>query len=104
MVFLAFFFKALANVINIGLTIYLYIVVVRAFISWVNPDPYNPIVVFLRRSTDPVLNPIRRKLPLALSRSGIDLSPLILLLGIYFLKDFLVNSLYELYEWAYRLH
>jgi YggT family protein len=101
MVFLAFFFKALANVINIGLTIYLYIVVARAIISWVNPDPYNPIVVFLRRSTDPVLNPIQRKLPIGLRRSGIDLSPLILLLVIYFLKDFLVTSLFEI---AYRLH
>jgi YggT family protein len=101
MVFLAFFFKALANVINIGLNVYLWMVIFRAIISWVSPDPYNPIVVFLRRSTDPVLNPIRRKLPIALSRSGIDLSPLILLLVIYFLKDFLVNSLYEI---AYRLH
>jgi YggT family protein len=101
MVFLAYFFEALANVVDIGLTIYMWIVVVRAIISWVNPDPYNPIVVFLRRSTDPVLNPIRRRLPLALSRTGIDFSPLILLLGIIFLQKFLVKSLYEL---AYRLH
>ena len=101
MVFLAYFFEALANVINLGLTIYMWIVVIRAIISWVNPDPYNPIVVFLRRSTDPVLNPIRRRLPLALSRAGIDLSPLILLLGIIFLQKFLVKCLFEL---AYRLH
>jgi len=101
MVFLAFFFQALANVVDIGLTIYMWVVVIRAIISWVNPDPYNPVVVFLRRSTDPVLNPIRRRLPIALSRSGIDLSPLILLLGIIFLQKFLVNSLYEL---ASRLH
>ena len=101
MAFLAYFFGALAHVIDIGLTIYMWIVVVRAVISWVNPDPYNPIVVFLRRSTDPVLHPIRRRLPLALSQTGIDLSPLILLLGIIFLQKFLVNSLYEL---ASRLH
>ena len=101
MVFLAYFFEALANVVDIGLTIYMWVVVVRAIISWVNPDPYNPIVVFLRRSTDPILNPIRRRLPLALSRAGIDLSPLILLLGIIFLQKFLVKSLFEL---AYRLH
>jgi YggT family protein len=101
MVFLAYFFEALANVVDIGLTIYMWVVVVRAIISWVNPDPYNPIVVFLRRSTDPVLNPIRRRLPLALSRTGIDFSPLILLLGIIFLQKFLVKSLFEL---AYRLH
>jgi YggT family protein len=101
MAFLAYFFEALANVVDIGLTIYIWIVVVRAIISWVNPDPYNPIVVFLRRLTDPVLNPIRRRLPFALSRTGVDFSPLILLLGIIFLQKFLVKSLYEL---AYRLH
>lgn len=101
MVFLAYFFLALANVVDIGLTIYMWVVVVRAIISWVNPDPYNPIVVFLRRLTDPVLNPIRRRLPFALSRTGLDFSPLILLLGIIFLQKFLVKSLYEL---AYRLH
>ena len=101
MVFLAYFFEALANVVDIGLTIYMWIVVVRAIISWVTPDPYNPIVVFLRRSTDPILNPIRRRLPFALSRTGIDFSPLILLLGIIFLQKFLVKSLFEL---AYRLH
>ncbi|WAC08676.1 MAG: YggT family protein [Thermodesulfobacteriota bacterium] len=101
MVFLAYFFEALANVVDIGLTIYMWIVVIRAIISWVNPDPYNPIVVFLRRLTDPVLNSIRRRLPFALSQTGIDFSPLILLLGIIFLQKFLVKSLYEL---AYRLH
>lgn len=101
MVFLAYFFEALANVVDIGLTIYMWIVVVRAIISWVTPDPYNPIVIFLRRSTDPILNPIRRRLPFALSRTGIDFSPLILLLGIIFLQKFLVKSLYEL---SYRLH
>jgi len=101
MVFLAYFFEAFAAVVDIGLTIYMWVVVIRAIISWVNPDPYNPIVVFLRRSTDPVLNPIRRRLPLALSRTGIDFSPLILLLVIIFLQKFLVKSLYEL---AYRLH
>jgi len=101
MVFLAYFFEALANVVDVGLTIYMWVVVVRAIISWVTPDPYNPIVIFLRRSTDPILNPIRRRLPFALSRTGIDFSPLILLLGIIFLQKFLVKSLYEL---AYRLH
>jgi YggT family protein len=101
MVFLAYFFEALANVVDVGLTIYMWVVVVRAIISWVTPDPYNPIVIFLRRSTDPILNPIRRRLPFALSRTGIDFSPLILLLGIIFLQKFLVKSLYEL---SYRLH
>jgi YggT family protein len=101
MIFLAYFFEALAYVIDIGLTIYLWIVFARAIVSWVNPDPYNPIVVFLRRSTDPLLLPIRRRLPFALSRTGIDFSPLILIIIIIFLQKFLVKSLYEL---AFRLH
>ena len=101
MAFFSFFFEALARVIDIGLTIYMYIVIARAIISWVNPDPYNPIVIFLRRATDPVLTPIRRHLPFALSGVGIDFSPLILILIIIFLKTFLVKSLYEI---VFRLH
>lgn len=99
MFILANFFKALAAIFDIGLTFYMWIVVARAVISWVNPDPYNPIVVFLRRSTDPVLIPIRRRLPIG--GWGIDFSPLIVILIILFLQKFLVASLYQL---AFRLH
>ncbi|MCX8012388.1 MAG: YggT family protein [Desulfobacterota bacterium] len=101
MIFLAYFFEAVAYVIDIGLTIYLWVVFARAIISWVNPDPYNPIVVFLRRLTDPLLLLIRRRLPFSLSRTGIDFSPLILILIIIFCQKFLVKSLYEV---ASRLH
>ncbi len=84
--------EALAYIINIFLTIYVWVIIIRAIISWVNPDPWNPIVQFLYRSTEPVLQPIRRFLP----QMGIDISPLIAILGIYFLQRFIVASLYEL--------
>ena len=94
MFILANFFKALASIIDIGLTFYMWVVIARAVVSWLNPDPYNAIVVFLRRSTDPVLLPIRRRLPLG--GMGIDFSPFILILGIVFLRKFLVETLYQM--------
>jgi YggT family protein len=88
---------ALAKIADILLTIYMYIVIGRAVISWVNPDPYNPIVNFLYRATEPVLGRVRRMIPYL---GGIDLSPLIVLLVIYFLKEFVIRTIYLL---AYRL-
>jgi YggT family protein len=84
----------LANVINIGLTVYIWVIVIRALISWVSPDPYNPIVRFLYRVTEPVLRPVRRILPI--SGMGIDFSPLIAILIIYVLRIFLVKALIPL--------
>ena len=86
------FLIALAQILNLGITIYTWIVIVRAVISWVHPDPYSPIVQFLVRSTEPLLQPIRRLLP----ATGIDFSPFILILALYFLKRFLVATLYDL--------
>jgi YggT family protein len=85
---------ALAKVIDYVLMIYMWIIIARAVISWVNPDPYNPIVRFLYSITDPVLLAIRRRLPL--SFGGIDFSPVIVILAIFFLQTFLVSSLYVL--------
>lgn len=82
---------ALAEVIDIVLLSYMMVIVVRAFISWVNPDPYNQIVVILYRLTEPVLRPIRRIIPLR--NIGIDFSPLIVLLVIIFLRLFLVQTM-----------
>ncbi len=84
---------ALAQVINIILTIYMWIIIFRAVISWVNPDPHNQIVIFLYRVTEPVLGPIRRKIPMR--NIGIDISPVIVLLVIVFLKYFLVETLMQ---------
>ena len=85
--------SALATIIYYVLEIYIYVVVARALISWVNPDPWNPIVQFLNRATEPVLAPIRRLVGL---RVGIDLSPIIAILIISFLQIAVVQSLKEL--------
>ena len=85
---------ALAKIIDIGLTIYMWIIIGRALISWVNPDPYNPLITFLYRATEPVLAPIRRWIPLR--GMGIDISPIIVILVIYFLQMFLVKTMIQL--------
>lgn len=83
-------FTALIRIINLGITLYIYIVIASALISWVSPDPYNPIVRFLRNATDPLLNRIRRVLPVQLG--GFDLSPIVLIFGLYLITAVL-NSL-----------
>jgi len=86
--------NAVAGVLNIGLTIYMYIIIGRAIISWVNPDPYNPIVRFLNTVTEPVLYRIRKKLPLFFG--GIDFSPILVILAILFIQSFVVQSLFDM--------
>ncbi|MEK6682463.1 MAG: YggT family protein [Nitrospirota bacterium] len=93
-IFSANLIAGIAKVLYYALNIYMYIIIARALISWVNPDPYNPIVQFLYRITEPVLAPIRRLIPVY--RIGIDISPIIVILIIYFLENFLVVSLLEL--------
>ncbi len=88
------FLAALAAVLNLLLSAYMWIIIIRALISWVSPDPYNPIVQFLRSATDPLLYRVRRWLPV--SFSGIDFSPIIVIAAIYFLQVFLVGSLRDL--------
>jgi len=88
------FVIALASLVSFVLWAYMWIVIIRALLSWVNPDPYNPIVRFLYRVTEPVLRPIRHRLPVW--QMGLDLSPLIVILLIYFLQQFLVPVLYEI--------
>ncbi len=90
-------FIAVGNVLDILLTIYMWVVIIAALVSWVNPDPYNPIVRFLYGATEPVLRPIRRRLGIF---GGIDFSPLIVILAIMFIKYFLVSTLIEL---GYRM-
>lgn len=85
------FLAATAKVLDIVLVLYMWIIIIRALLSWVNPDPYNPIVQFLYNVTEPVLYRIRRAIPM--SGIGIDFSPIIVLLAIIFLQSFLVNSL-----------
>ena len=94
MFILSNFLQAIATVLNYALSIYMWIVIARAVLSWVNPDPYNPIVRFIHNVTEPVLYRIRSKLPV--NFVGIDLSPIVVFLGIIFLQKFLISSLYGL--------
>jgi YggT family protein len=88
------FIKAVAIILHYVLTFYMWIVIARAILSWVNPDPYNPIVRFIHNVTEPVLYRIRAKIPV--SFGGIDFSPIIVILGVIFLQNFVVNSLLRL--------
>ena len=93
MFIVANFLIAVAKILNIGLTIYMWIIIGRAIISWVNPDPYNTIVRFLYTVTEPVLYAIRRRLPI--NFAGFDFSPILVILAIIFLQTFVVDSLLQ---------
>jgi len=92
--------EGVAHVLDWVLTIYMYVIIARALISWVNPDPWNPIVRFLDRATEPVLYTIRRRLGFAMG-GGIDFSPIIAILIIVFLQYAVVRTLFEL---SARMH
>lgn len=92
------FLFAAAKILDVILTIYMWIIIIRALLSWVSPDPYNPIVRFLNSVTDPVLWPIRKAIGYRLG--PIDISPMIVILAILFLKYFIVQSLID---FAYKL-
>jgi len=86
--------SATAQVLDILLQTLLIVILVNALLSWVRPDPMNPIVQFLERVSDLVCNPIRRVLPTTMS--GIDFAPFLAMLAIYFIKMFLVGSLRDM--------
>jgi YggT family protein len=88
------FVLATAQVLALLLQLYTIILIVRVITTWVNADPYNPIVRFLYNATEPLLYRIRRVLPVVFG--GIDFAPLLLLLAVYFLQAFLVQSLRDL--------
>ncbi|MBF8258716.1 MAG: protein of unknown function YGGT [Actinobacteria bacterium] len=85
---------ALATILDYVLWAYMWALVIRALLSWVNPDPYNPIVRALRSITEPVLSFLRRKLPLM--AGSIDLSPLVAILAVVFLQRFLVKTIMDI--------
>lgn len=91
MYIIGYFLMAVAKVLDIVLIAFMWIVIFRAVLSWVNPDPFNPIVRFIHNVTEPVLHPIRSKLPVFYS--GFDFSPILVFIGVIFLRTFLVNSL-----------
>ena len=92
------FLAAVAQIVDTVITVFWWLILFRAITSWVNPDPSNTIVVFLVRVTEPVLAPFRRLVPSW--NLGIDLSPLLAILALMFLRVFLVQTLYGL---SYRL-
>lgn len=94
MFILSNFLVATAVIVNAVLSIYWWIIVASVVLSWVNPDPYNPIVRFLRAATEPVMRRVRRVLPLFFG--GFDFTPIVVLLAITFLQVFLVNTLYQM--------
>src|SRR5512143_1239170 len=88
------FLFAVARILDIILEVYKWIVIIAALISWVNPDPYNPIVRFLHAVTEPVFKPIRRIIGYRLG--PIDISPVIVIIVIIFLQSFLVRTIIKI--------
>jgi len=84
---------AVAQTVDIILSVYVWVVIIAALLSWVSPDPYNPIVRFLYSVTEPVFRPIRRRIGFRLG--PIDISPMIVILAIMFIRKFLISSLIE---------
>jgi YggT family protein len=93
------FTLALAGVLDGLINLYSFVLLIAILLSWVNPDPYNPIVRFVRSATEPLLARVRRVLPFVVI-GGLDLSPLVVAIGLQFLRTFLVGTLTDL---AYRL-
>ena len=87
------FIEALAQVLNTLITVYIWIIIIRVLISWVSPDPFNPLVQFLIRATDPVLEPARRIIP---TIGPLDISPMIVLLLLQVIQRFLVKTLFDI--------
>ncbi len=98
MFILSNFIGSLATVVDIVLNLYMWILVIRVLLSWVNPDPYNPIVRFLYNITEPLMYRVRRMLPLQFG--GIDLTPMVIIIAIIFLRSFIVQTLRQL---AYQI-
>jgi YggT family protein len=86
--------SSLYDIVSLVFQVYIFIVIARALISWVNPDPYNPIVRFLYNATEPVLALMRRYLPLQFS--GIDLSPIALLFALTIVEKILLSIIVQL--------
>ncbi len=88
------FVVAIARLLDLAISLYIIVIIIRAILSWFNPNPYSPGIAFLSRITDPILERIRRALPLGVG-VGLDLSPIIAIFGLLFVKYFLVASLYD---------
>jgi YggT family protein len=85
---------AISKVLDVVLTFLWIIILARAILSWVNPDPYNPIVRFIHNVTEPILYQVRKRLPFQFS--GMDFSPLIVFFAIILIKEIIIHRLYVL--------
>jgi YggT family protein len=94
MYIIGYLLMAIAKVLDLVLLLFMWIVIARAVLSWVNPDPFNPIVRFIHNVTEPALYRVRAFIPV--SFGGIDFSPIIVLLGVIFLRTFVVSSIMRL--------
>lgn len=94
MIVFSTFLIAVAKILSMAITAYIWIVIIAALISWVRPDPYNPIIQILYRLTEPVYAFIRRYIPTVIG--GIDLAPLIVIFGLQFVDLFLVRLLVQI--------
>lgn len=88
------FFIALAEVVKIIIPVLYWLIIIRVVISWFSPDPYNFLVQLLYKITEPILYPFRRIIPIY--NIGIDISPILAILALVFLRYFLVSSFYQL--------
>ena len=83
---------AVVQTLHTVMNLYIWIVIIAALLSFVRPDPHNPIVQILYRLTEPVYDFIRRKMPFVVF-SGIDLSPLVIILGLQLLDNFMMRAI-----------
>ncbi|MDQ6993195.1 MAG: YggT family protein [Mariprofundus sp.] len=93
MYILGYFLQALSTVVHVILMSATIVVIARAVLSWVSPDPYNPVVRMINQLSEPMIFPVRRRVPYI---SGIDFSPMIVLLALMFLDNFLVPTFEQL--------
>jgi YggT family protein len=88
------FLQAVAQILDMVVSLYIWVIIIAALISWVRPDPYNPIVQVLHRLTEPVYATIRRYIPTMIG--GIDLAPIIVILALQFFKLFFIQLLFQM--------
>ena len=91
---LSTFIQALAQILSMVIKIYIWVVIIAALISWVRPDPYNPIVQILYKLTEPLYAKIRRVIPTIIG--GVDLTPILVILALKFIDLFVVQLLFSL--------
>ena len=95
MSYLMIVFVKIVQLASMLLTAYMWVVIISALVSWVNPDPYNPIVRFLRNATEPVFHRIRRTLPFVVV-GGFDLSPIVVIVAIQIISALLDRLVFDM--------